>query len=119
MDQHAKMKHNIADDFFNKAKNELFKPEEDIVPYGVCQNAYNSVVSYLTGVLINRGMSIPDPIKVEELLMKCRALDDLFNDLHLAPMYEPKKSEDVWMNLDTARDFLAMADKTRQIVNLT
>lgn len=119
MDQQAKMKISIADDFFNKAKNELFKPEEDIVPYGVCQNAYNSVVSYLSGVLINQSMSIPDPINVEELLMKCRALNSLYNDLHLAPMYEPKKSEDVWMNLDAAKDFLAMADKTRQIVNQT
>jgi len=118
MDHAVKTKIDVAEDLLDRAREELCKPEEDVVPYSVCQSAYNSVVSYLSGVLINHTIEVPEPVKVEELLKRCRALNAKYKDLHLEPMYDPKKSEDVWMNLDTAKDYLKMAEKTRQMINL-
>lgn len=118
MDQAVKTRIDEAEDLFYKAKEELCRPAEDVVPYSVCQSAYNSVVSYLSGVLINHNIEVPQPVKVEELLKRCRALNEKYMDLHLGPMYDPKKSEDVWMNMDTAKDYLKMAEKTRQMINL-
>lgn len=119
MNQEVRTKIDEAEDLFQKAKEELCKPEEDVVPYAICQNAYNSVASYLSGVLINHNIPLPDPISIDALIKSCRSLDPKYNDLHLSPMYHPKEIEDVWMNLDTAKDFLSMAENTRQMVNLT
>lgn len=107
-----------AERLFYQAKEELCKPEEDVVPYSVCQNAYKSVVSYLSSVLINHDIPIEEPIKVEKLLTNCRSLNPKYNNLHLSPMYHPFATEDIWMNLDMAKDYVAMAEKTRQMINL-
>jgi hypothetical protein len=119
MDPQVKIKLKQAEDYLSKAKNEFFKPEEDVVPYGVCQSAYRSVIHHLTGFLLHREKSLPDEIKVEQLLKSCRDLDVKFHDLHLVPMYNPTQSEDVWMNMDAAHDYLNMAEKTRQLVTDT
>ena len=116
MDSQVQTKFKHAEEYLVKAKNELFKPEEDVVPYSVCQSAYRSIVHNLSGFLLQHNKYLPEEIKVQPLLESCRALDSKFNDLHLAPLYHPKESEDVWMNLDAAQDFLSMAEKTRQLV---
>lgn len=119
MDHVVKSKIDEAEERYYRAKEELCKPEEDVVPYGVCQNAYYSVVNYLSGVLINNGHKLPDSLSIELLLEGCRQLNPKYHDLHLAPMYHPQSSEDVWMNLDTAKDYMEMATKTRQMIHLT
>jgi HEPN domain-containing protein len=119
MDQHVKKKLAQAEEHLSKAKNELCKPEEDVVPYSVCQNAYNSVVHYLSGFLMHHNQPVPEEIKIEHLLRNCRTLDSQFKELHLAPLYNPTQSEDVWMNMDTAKDYLMMAEKTGQLVQNT
>lgn len=106
-----------AEEHFEKASNELFRPEEDVVPYSVCENAYHSVASYLSSFLMKNGVDQPKVISIKDLLQKCRKLDKRFNDLHLAPLYHPTQGEDIWMNMDTARDYLLMAGKTRDLVN--
>ncbi|MFT7030950.1 MAG: hypothetical protein ACJA2C_002351 [Marinoscillum sp.] len=118
MDTLVKTQIDIAEKLYHQAKEELCKPEEDVVPYSVCQSAYNAVVSYLSGVLINHNIPISEPIKVEELINSCRALNPKYNNLQLSPMYHPKATEDVWMNMNTALGYMAMAEKTRQMINL-
>jgi len=117
MDQQVKAKLDQAEQLFYKAKDELCKPEEDVVPYSVCQSSYHSAVNYLSGFLLKRGNMVSESITLEDLLKQCREIDPKFQDLHLTPFYYPAQSEDVWMNMDTAHDFLAMAEKTRQMVN--
>jgi len=117
MDQLVKAKIDQAEAFFYKAKEELCKPQEDVVSYSVCQSSYNSVVNYLESFLLDNNGSMPESSSVQDLLESCRKLDVKFKELHLAPLYHPTQVEDVWMNMDTAQDFLAMAQNTRQIVN--
>ncbi|MEQ9403912.1 MAG: HEPN domain-containing protein [Cyclobacteriaceae bacterium] len=111
-----KAKLDQAEEYFDKAKEELCKPEEDVVPYSICQSSYHAVVNYLSSFLIDNGATIPESENVESLLANCRELDQKFKKLHLVPMYNPTQSEDVWMNLDAAHDYLKMADNTRQMV---
>ncbi len=115
MDSKIDSKQAIAEDFFTKAQEESYKPEEDVVAYSVCKNAYYSVKNYLTAYLDSKDVSSNEKDSVKDLLEKCRATNEKFNDLHLSPMYHPTETEDVWMNLDTARDYLQMAENTREL----
>lgn len=105
-----------AEQLYYQAKEELCKPEEDVVPYSVCQSSFNSVTNYLNSFILRNGRDLPLQQGIEELLTQCRAIDERFQDLHLSPLYDPKRTEDVWMNMDTAQDFLSMAEKTRKLV---
>ena len=51
-DQKIKTTMSQADALLDAANEELCRPEEDVVPYMVCNNAYKSVGKYLTGYAI-------------------------------------------------------------------
>ena len=116
MEQLTKTMLEKADELLLKATTELYKPEEDVVAYSVCRNAYYAIVNYLRSFLNDHGASFQETSNISELLANCRAIDQKFNDLHLAPLYHPTQSEDVWMNMDTVRNFMAMAQNTRKMV---
>ena len=105
-----------ADNLLSRANNELCKPEEDVVPYSICQSAYYAIVNYLGSFLLENGIEFQESDSVSDLIQKCRDVDGKFNDLHLAPLYNPTQTEDVWMNLDAANDYIAMAENTRKFV---
>ena len=105
-----------ADELLDMAKEAMCKPEEDVVPYMVCSNAYKSVRKYLTGFLMNHGVEIHTSMSIETLINLCRDVDKRFKDLNLEPLYHLNDPEDVWMNMDTVNDYLDLATKTREMV---
>ncbi|WKK80643.1 hypothetical protein [Marivirga arenosa] len=116
MEELLKTRLEKADELLSKAENELYKPEEDVVPYSVCQNAYRAVINYLGSYLTKHGEEFKEATPIKDLLTACRNIDPNFNELHLAPMYHPIQSEDVWMNMDTANSFVAMAKRTKNMI---
>lgn len=104
-----------ADELFNEAKELLNRPEEDIVPYAVCQKAYEAIMAYLKGFLQENHVNIDRKMEAQELLDYCRRIDDSFKELDLSVLKDPKATEDVWMNLDWAKDFIDMTEKTRKL----
>ena len=100
----------------DNAKEELYKPEEDIVPYSICKFSHGAIVDYLSAFLMKQGRVLPAKHSVEELLSYCREVDPKFDELHLSPFYHPTATEDIWMNPDTAQDFLKMAERTHELV---
>ncbi|MFT4567027.1 MAG: hypothetical protein ACI9FN_001990 [Saprospiraceae bacterium] len=117
MERQIKSTFDKAEDLFLRVKDELCKPEEDVVPYSVCQSAYYSIVNYLGSFLIENGIEFQESENVADLLNSCREIDNKFNDLHLAPLYNPTQRRDVWMNIDTANDYLTMVESTRQMLH--
>ena len=107
-----------ANELFDAAKEELCRPEEDVVPYMVCSNAYKSVNKYLTGFLMQNGIEIHNSLSMEKLLNLCRDIDPRFEDLSLRYMYNTKLREDVWVNMDTVRKFIDIATQTRKLVGM-
>lgn len=105
-----------AESYFNKAKEELHKPEEDVVPYSICKNANEAIINFLSSFLLNYGQEIPKSRSVKDLLAACREVETEFNNLHLSPFYNPAETEHLWMNIDMATDFLTMAETTREMV---
>ncbi len=98
------------------AREGLCKPEEDVVPYSICENAYKSVSAYLQAFLLKHGKKVKGRKELAEMLAYCREVDPRFQELHLHPLFHPTETEDIWMNLDTANDFVSIAEKTRNLV---
>jgi len=117
MEQMTKPTLKTAEELLSRAKNELCKPEEDVVHYSVCQNAYDAIVNYLGSFLLDNDVEFEKTSNVEDLLSSCRSIDKRFNDLNLSPLYNPTKSQDVWMSINTANSFMAMAENTRKMVH--
>jgi len=76
--------------FFNEAtknlqlaKNELFKPSEDIVTYSICKNAQFAIENYLKGFLIKNEVEIATNETIASLYNKCIAIDKNFKSIDI------------------------------------
>ena len=76
--------------FFNEAtknlqlaKNELFKPSEDIVTYSICKNAQFAIENYLKGFLIKNEVEIALSDTIATLYDKCIAIDKNFKNIDI------------------------------------
>lgn len=105
-----------AEEYFNAAQEGLYKPEEDVVHYTVCRNAFKAVESYLTSYLIQHGKDIHSSMSIEEMIERCRGIDPKFNNLDLAPLFSSSIPEDTYMDMKTATEFMDLAKKTRETV---
>jgi HEPN domain-containing protein len=65
------------------AKEELFKPEEDIVRYSVCKNAQYAVENFLKGFLIQNEVDIELDDTLDKLYRKCLDIDAQFAEIDL------------------------------------
>ncbi|MFY0627452.1 MAG: hypothetical protein JXR07_14215 [Reichenbachiella sp.] len=117
LDQKTQSAYEQADQLFDQAHEELSRPEEDVVPYSVCRNAFKSVNKYLTGYLIKNGLDIHASMSLEYLLNACRTIDPKFNNLNLDPFYNTDNAENVWMDMKTVDEFISLATKTKHLVS--
>ena len=108
-----------AEELFQMAQEELARPEEDVVPYSVCRNAFKSVNKYLSGYLLKNGIDIHASMSLDVLLKHCMELNPRFKELNLDPLYSSSQPEDVWMDMDTANEFIHLASRTRELVDQT
>ncbi len=105
-----------AEEMYRNAQEELARPEEDVVPYSVCRNAFKSVNKYLSGYLLQHGVDIHASMSLDALLSQCQAINPKFNDLNLDPLYSTSEPEDVWMDMDVVKEYIDIASKTRAMV---
>ena len=105
-----------ADELFHAANEELCRPEEDVVPYMVCSNAYKSVSKYLTGYLMQNGIEIHNSMPLERLLNLCKDVNPKFDELDLDPLVHTPNPEDIWVDMETVNKFIELATQTRNLV---
>ena len=105
-----------AEEFFNSAREELYKPEEDVVHYMVCRSAYKAVQNYLIAYLTMQKVKTNPTMTLESLLGLCRESSNDFNNLKLDLLYNAHEQEDVWMDLGTAQEFMDLAIQTKALV---
>ena len=105
-----------ADDMLDMAKEELCRPEEDVVHYNVCKHAYKAIEKYMTGYLLQNGVHIQQSNHIKDVLNQCRALDSKFNQLNYDPVISAEDPEKLMMNMHTAKTFIFLAEKTRDYV---
>ena len=104
-----------AEEYFSCAQEELFKPEEDVVNYMVCKCAYRAAYNYLTVYLLNNKVEVHATESLENIVEECKKINPVFNELHLDLLYHPL-DEDVWMDLETARKFMDLAEQTKELI---
>lgn len=105
-----------ADDMLDLAKEELCRPEEDVVHYNVCKHAYKAIEKYMTGFLIQHGVHIQHSNHIKDLLGQCQKVDKKFNDISFDQVIGAKDPEKLMMNLHTAQTFITLAETTRDFV---
>ncbi|MDV7187306.1 HEPN domain-containing protein [Lutibacter sp. TH_r2] len=66
-----------------EAKEELFKPSEDLVSYSVCKNAQISIENYLKGFLIKNNVNVTIEDTIESLYNKCIEVDKDFKKIDM------------------------------------
>ena len=80
-----------ANTFFEEAKSklkqasdELYRPEEDVVTYLVCQNSHIAIENYLKGFLVQHEIDLRDYQDVDSMYTKCRELNRNFEQINLS-----------------------------------
>ena len=73
-----------AEKKLHEAKEEMFKPEEDMVSYSVCKNSQIAIENYLKGYLTQNNIEIGKDETIDTLYNKCLALNEKFKDVDLS-----------------------------------
>lgn len=68
----------------DKAKTEISKPTEDIVPYLVCKNAQVAIENYLRGFLFENGVDASNYNSLDALFEQCKHINNKFEKLKLS-----------------------------------
>ena len=68
------------------AKDELFKPSEDIVTYSVCKNAQFAIENYLKGYLAKNDVTLERNETIATLYDKCLIIDENFKIIEMSTM---------------------------------
>ena len=70
-----------AEKYLQVAQNEMFKAEEDVVPFMICKNAHLSISHFLKGFLINKGDTVEEGATIDDLIEKCKLYNSKFASL--------------------------------------
>ena len=66
------------------AKEELFKPAEDIVSYSVCKNAQFAIENFLKGYLTKNNIELQQNETIGSMYDKCVGIDKNFTSIDLS-----------------------------------
>ena len=70
-----------AEKYLQIAQDEMFKAEEDVVPFMICKNAHLSISHFLKGFLVNKGEAVEERATIDELIVKCKLYNNEFDQL--------------------------------------
>ena len=68
----------------NQANQELYRPEEDVVTFLVCQNAHFAIENYLKGFLMLHNIDTDNLITIDNLFEECKKINKKFEEIDLA-----------------------------------
>ena len=66
------------------AKDEMFKPAEDIVSYSVCKNSQFAIENFLKGYLLDKKVELDRNETIASLYEKCTAVDKEFKSIEMS-----------------------------------
>ena len=68
----------------NEAKEELLRPEEDLVSYLVCKNAQYAIENFLKGYLLQNGIDPGSYNTIDSLYEECKTINKNFEKVDLS-----------------------------------
>ena len=84
MENRSKVFYKNASEKLKKTNEELFRPEEDIVPYSVCKNSQFAIESYLKGYLLDNDVDISKLETIDKLFEQCKLINKNFEKIDLS-----------------------------------
>ena len=109
-----------ADQLLHAADGELKRAMEDVVTHLICRNSRQSIINYLQGFLIEKGITPTAPVTAENLLEQCMSIDPRFEELNISAI--PCRSEefgiDYCMDLERVEECYDVARKTELLVKV-
>ena len=67
-----------------EANKELYRPEEDVIPYSVCKNSQLAIMNFLRGYLYKNGVNPNSFITINQLFEECKKLNKDFGKIDLS-----------------------------------
>ena len=86
MENRSKIFYKNASEKLKKANEELFRPQEDIVPYSVCKNSQFAIENYLKGYLLDNKVTIIKLDTIDKLFEKCKNINPKFEKINLSDL---------------------------------
>ena len=107
-----------GDQFLDLAQQEMFKAEEDAVPYMICSNARQSLVKYFSAFLVNHDIEDELPQSVTQLHEMCKKRDARFNELEMDNLGCSDQTHDVayCTDLNKVKICVDIAKKAKQLL---
>ena len=70
----------------NQAKEETYRPKEDLVPQLVCKNSQFVIENYLKGYLFKNSINPQNYHTIDELISKCKEINKRFEKVNLTAL---------------------------------
>lgn len=70
----------------NQAKDEIYKPKEDVVSFLVCKNSQFVIENYLKGYLFKNSINPDNYQTIDELHAKCKEINKRFEKIDLSAL---------------------------------
>ncbi|WP_258104370.1 hypothetical protein [Marinoscillum sp. MHG1-6] len=105
-----------AEMHFQEAMKEFSRPKEDVVPFMVCESAYNAVLNYFKAFIEDKEGIVDDSDSPAVLLAECRLLDPRFNELNVDLFDLKDKNDDVLMDMKTMHRYMSIMNTARSLV---
>lgn len=70
----------------NQAKEEIYRPKEDLVPQLVCKNSQFVIENYLKGYLFKNNIDPNSYQTIDELRSKCEKINKRFDKVNLSAL---------------------------------
>lgn len=117
-DQITKITLKEAQEYYDSAQEELYRPEEDLLPYKVCRSSYKSVGNFLAAFLFHNGITVKNEMTLKFLLNSCIEINERFKELDLDPLYYGNAHQDevVYADRETMDIYLNRAEQARDLV---
>jgi hypothetical protein len=107
------LSYQTADDLLENAREELNRPKEDLVPYAICQKAYDASKAYMLGFLQEKDVNVDRKMNPQELMEACQKVNAAFDAVDISIMHNPMRNEEVWTSEALAHNFVDLAEKIR------
>ncbi|AKQ45161.1 hypothetical protein TH63_05165 [Rufibacter radiotolerans] len=92
-----------AVDKLNRAKEEYYKPEEDLMAYLVCKNAQFSIENFLRGYLLHNGVDPGENATMSTLFEACKRINQGFEQVDLTALHCKNENVDTRFCNDAPR----------------
>jgi len=107
-----------ANELLAAAEHEMERSHEDVVTHLVCMNSRQSIANYLAGFLMQKKVTVPQPVTLQKLLDSCKEVDARFETIDLSPIHCRCETDDkdYCLQHTQVEECMRIAQQARSIV---